>query len=167
MLGELGSGHRRGKGRIMRKVVIPLLALAATLIATATAGAADSGRFIGTPSCTGNDAGFVSCDARVAGLRPHDGNALLFFQTEWHCTAIPSIEVLADNALSAGAPVSNGREFTVWNTARYPTFYEVIFQTDFGCPGDAWTATRYTSAVISLNYPDGPTYSIGTIEPEG
>jgi hypothetical protein len=148
----------------MRKAATLLAAMATVLVAvtTADAGAVKEGRFIGTPSCTADNAGRVSCDARVAGL-PDGAGALVLYQTEWHCTAIPSIEVIADNALSAGAYATNGREFTVWNMARFPTFYEVLFQTNFGCPDEAWTAVRYTSVSIALT--SGLTYSVGTLEP--
>jgi hypothetical protein len=121
---------------------------------------------VGSPTCTGDDHGNDTCTARVAGLSEKTSLVFLWYQTEWARVADPSITVLADNGISApGGPVENGREFTVSNGARSPQFYEIIFGIDFGCPGDAWTATRYTDVTLQL-YPNiDVTYDVGAVYP--
>src|SRR5947207_9370893 len=134
----------------MKKLSL-LVAVMAALVLTATAGAVRGARVVGTPTCTAaptdnstDIGGAVTCTARVVGVEHAGDLASLFFGTEWACTADQSIEVFADNALQSGAGVANGRIFTVSSLARHPRFYEVVFGIDFGCPGDAWTAVRYT-----------------------
>ena len=59
----------------------------------------------------------------------------------------------------------NGRLFTVSNGSRTPQFYEIIFQTNFGCAGDVWKAVRYTNVTLQLFPNTDVTYSIGTLYP--
>ena len=153
------------------KILALLIAVVAALVVTATAGAVSGGRFIGTPACTADPTdpnstdvgGGVTCTARVAGLTNPD-LANLYFMTEWACTADQSITVSADNSVHFGASVKNGSIFTVSGAAHHPRFYEIIFGVDFGCPGDAWTALRYTDVTIVL-LSSGLSYNVGTVYP--
>jgi hypothetical protein len=152
-----------GKGRTMKKLAL-FIAVVAALAVTGTAGAVSGGKFVGTPTCTANAFGAVACTARVAGLTDSPTLAMLFFETEWACTADQSITLLAGNVLHFGASVQNGRLFTVDNEAHNPRFYEIIFGVDFGCPGDAWTAVSYTNVRIVLVFSD-LSYDVGTVYP--
>jgi hypothetical protein len=140
-----------------------LVAVVAALVVTATAGAVSGGRFVGTPTCTADSAGSVECSARVAGLTSPD-LANLAFVTEWDCAADQSIKVFAGNVIHFGATVQNGHVFTVSNQAHYPTFYELLYGVDYGCPGEAWTAVEYTDVTITFVYAS-LSYNVGTVYP--
>jgi hypothetical protein len=148
----------------MKKVILTIAAVLAALVVIAPAGAASGGKFVGVPECTADDHGNVTCTARVAGLTDGGDAAYVVYQTEWACIADPSITVNATNGYIIPDPIQNGRLFTVHNGARDPLFYENIFQIDFGCPGDAWTAVRYTNVTVALFF-SGLTYNVGTIYP--
>lgn len=149
----------------MKKILLFITVLAA-LVVTAPASASTDGKFVGSPTCTGDNHGNVMCTARVAALNEGESLVFLWYQTVWACIADPSITVVANNGISLpGGPVYNGREFTVSNGARSPLFYEIILGIDFGCPGDAWTAVRYTNVTLQL-YPNiDVTYDVGTLYP--
>jgi hypothetical protein len=149
----------------MKKVLLFITVLAA-LVVTAPASARSDGRFVGSPTCTADDHGNMTCTARAAGLSEGTSLVFLSYQTVWACIADPSITVVADNGISGpGGPIYNGREFTVSNGARSPLFYEIIFGIDFGCADDAWAAVRYTNVTLQL-YPNiDVTYDVGTVYP--
>jgi hypothetical protein len=148
----------------MKKVMLLLTTVLVALVVIAPAGAASGGRFVGVPECTADDHGNVTCTARVAGLTDRGDLAYVVFEMEWACIADPSITVTATTGDFIVEPIQNGRLFTVYNAGRDPLFYEIIFGIDFGCPGDAWTAVRYTNVTVALFF-SGLTYNVGTIYP--
>lgn len=149
----------------MKKLALIMVIAGLALGLTATASAGSGGKFVGHPQCTADNRGNVSCAARVAGLSDQS-LVFLWFQTTWACVADPNITIVADNGPTAPTgPVRNGRLFTVTNGARTPQFYEIIFQTDFGCSGDAWTVVRYTNVRLQLFPNTDVTYDIGTLSP--
>jgi hypothetical protein len=151
----------------MKKIITLLVTtVLVALVVTTPAGAASDGKFVGTPpTCTADTGGNVECTARVAGLT-EPAFAYLVYQTEWVCTADESITVIANNAIwQLSGPVMNGRIFSVSNGVRDPLFYEAIFQIDFGCPGDAWTAVRNTNVTIALIFGSDISYNVGTVYP--
>jgi hypothetical protein len=155
----------------MKKLAVITSALVfATLAVTSVAQAAPKGTFAGTPTCTAGTSGGVTCTARVAGLGGEGALAFLFYQTIWACIADPTLTVVADNGVGGVGmtSVSNGRLFTLSGGARYPTFYEVIFNIDFGCPNEAWTAVQYTNVTIDVHPDSGAdpfSYNVGTVYP--
>lgn len=147
------------------KKVMRLITVLVALAVTATAAAASGGKFVGSPTCTADSGGNVSCGAKVAGLTDA-ALAVVSYQTEWVCDADQSITVLADNGPHGPSePLKNGHTFTVSNGARSPLFYEIIFGIDFGCPGDAWTAARYIDVTIRLMFGSNISYEVGTVYP--
>jgi hypothetical protein len=148
----------------MKKVMLLLTTVLVALVVIAPAGAASGGRFVGVPECTADDHGNVTCTARVAGLTDGVDLAYVVFEMEWACIADPTITVTATTGDFIVDRIQNGRLFTVHNSGRDPLFYEIIFGIDFGCPGDAWTAVRYTNVTVAL-YFSGLSYNVGTIYP--
>jgi hypothetical protein len=120
---------------------------------------------VGHPSCNADNRGNVTCAAHVGGLK-QDSLVFLFYQSIWACVADPSITITADNGVATPTgPITNGRGFSVSNGSRTPQFYEIIFQTDFGCTGDAWTVIRYTNVTLQLFPNTNVTLNLGTLNP--
>ena len=144
-------------------LITAVAGLALAFSTTASAGTA--GMFVDHPRCTGDHIGAVTCAARVGGLK-ESSLVFVFYQTIWACVANPSITITADNALTTPTgPVTNGRLFTVRNASRTPQFYEIIFQTDFGCTANVWTVVRYTNVTLQLFPNTDVTFNVGTIFP--
>jgi hypothetical protein len=152
------------------KTAIALLAVVSALFLTTTANAQRDGKFIGTPKCTGTTStnfGGVTCSGRVAGLSSRAARALLIFGTDWVCSADPTITAsTTGNPINANSSeVANGRTFTTANVSQTVPHEELILGIDLGCPGDAWTAVRFTNVTIRLFNGSDISYNVGTVYP--
>jgi hypothetical protein len=149
----------------MKRVAL-LAAVLSVLTLAPIAAAETSGRFVGTPSCTGDTSGNVTCTGRVAGLTDRVSFVFVWFHTVWACTSNPTITIVGDGGMfGPEGPVQNGELFTITSSSRDPLFYEVIFQTDFGCTSGEWTLLRYTDVTLQLWPNIDVTYEVGTIYP--
>jgi hypothetical protein len=155
LAGSLRRVNLLGKERRMKRSLFVALATFTVLVLSASAAQAQSGHFVGTPTCT--DIGTqVRCTAKVAGL----GGTT--FQLDVTATGTASVE-----CTNPGGNVAPGQSFTTTTTGSsgpMPTprngSARVTVQTVAptapagSCPNDMWTATVtdvvFTTATLTL-----------------
>jgi hypothetical protein len=139
---EFAAGQRYGKEKRMKRSLLMTLAVFTLLVLTASAAQAQSGHFIGTPTCT-DEGTFLECTGKVAGL----GGTTFRIDVsasgvaDVTCTN-PAGNVAPGQSFSFAGAGSTGDQPTTTN-GQFQFSVETISPTApaRSCPNPKWTAT--------------------------
>jgi hypothetical protein len=146
--------RRRDMSRSLRTIVVATVALV-VMLATASVASAQSGHFVGTPTCT-DEGTFVECTGKVAGL----GGTT--FRIDVSATGVadvtctnPAGNVAPGQSFTFAGAGSTGDQLTPRNGQfRFTVSTTAPTAPAGSCPNPMWTATvtdvHFTDATLTL-----------------
>jgi hypothetical protein len=146
--------RRRDMSRSLRTIVVATVALV-VMLATASVASAQSGHFVGTPTCT-DEGTFVECTGKVAGL----GGTT--FRIDVSATGVadvtctnPAGNVAPGQSFTFAGAGSTGDQLTPRNGQfRFSVSTAAPTAPAGSCPNPMWTATvtdvHFTDATLTL-----------------
>jgi hypothetical protein len=146
--------RRRDMSRSLRTIVVATVALV-VMLATASVASAQSGHFVGTPTCT-DEGTFVECTGKVAGL----GGTT--FRIDVSATGVadvtctnPAGNVAPGQSFTFAGAGSTGDQLTPRNGQfRFTVSTAAPAAPAGSCPNPMWTATvtdvHFTDATLTL-----------------
>jgi hypothetical protein len=146
--------RRRDMSRSLRTIVVATVALV-VMLATASVASAQSGHFVGTPTCT-DEGTFVECTGKVAGL----GGTT--FRIDVSATGVadvtctnPAGNVAPGQSFTFAGAGSTGDQLTPRNGQfRFSVSTTAPTAPAGSCPNPMWTATvtdvHFTDATLTL-----------------